>query len=555
MSIVDLFNGESVGPRTPLPVDSCEAQKLVSQSETLTYNVTKDAAGGIITASTGYHPIVNIEGDRVGSYWGNQDNLVYSTNTVDALTETAGSADVTVTDPNNNLENIFETVTAPWRFIAKVTDTSGGVLYGWISGVAASTNAYTFTIYNTRAGTTQNWVGTLSAFDLTKGAKLEIYSYQSSLAFGTGTTLTEEVAMPHEYTRKMANVIGGAMYNVQKAAQNLSNGQFFVDYYRGLIVGKKADGTNSETITYNVWAAAAITVSGTAGIYAEDSAHTSGDSGMLMLAVRNDSGAALAGTDGDYIPFTTDSNGNIRVTTGGGGSAGGGNNTYSTEQGDFTATATASTTNIVLSVDSVGGVAIDENHFANGILKVWDASSEEMIQITLDDFTWTAGTKTLAVANCTGAFTFAAGDTVSLTIVGPDKMRDYSSDAQKTVEQSPIYSRYVMDTFPHTNVANATPEYNYVNMDGYTGIEVHVEKTGGTDTFDVDYEASIEGDTSSEDWIDITGGMTFRGGSASADHIATPTLTPFSPTGFRYEITTAGGANDADFNVFIKRYY
>jgi len=91
------------------------------------------------------------------------------------------------------------------------------------------------------------------------------------------------------------------------------------------------------------------------------------------------------------------------------GSAGGGNNAYSTEQGDFTATATASSTNIVLSVDSIGGVALDENNFANGILKVWDASEEQMRPITLNDFTWTAATKTLAVANCTGAFTFNTG--------------------------------------------------------------------------------------------------------------------------------------------------
>lgn len=55
------------------------------------------------------------------------------------------------------------------------------------------------------------------------------------------------------------------------------------------------------------------------GIYAEDAAHASGDTGLLFLAVRNDAGAALAGATGDYIPLSTDSSGALRVTGGGGG--------------------------------------------------------------------------------------------------------------------------------------------------------------------------------------------------------------------------------------------
>lgn len=262
----NLFNGEAIGPRTPMPVDSVEAQEMVSQSETLTYTVSKDAAGAFIEHGTTFSPIYNHLNDRVGSYWGIDDNKVYSTVTVDALTETAGSADVTITDPNNNLENLFETTEGSSlvkRYVLKVTDYNGSVLYGFIGGVAAATNAYTFTIFNDRVGeTAQNWVGTLANFDLTTGAKLEIYTYQSSLSFGTGTTLTEEVEIPKEYTRKWMQLFLGKTYNVNRAADSLSNGQFFVDYYRGLIIGKKADGTNSETITYKI---AASTITGVAG--------------------------------------------------------------------------------------------------------------------------------------------------------------------------------------------------------------------------------------------------------------------------------------------------
>jgi hypothetical protein len=47
---------------------------------------------------------------------------------------------------------------------------------------------------------------------------------------------------------------------------------------------------------------------------AEDAAHVSGDVGVMALAVRKDTAAALAGTDGDYIPLATNATGALRVT-------------------------------------------------------------------------------------------------------------------------------------------------------------------------------------------------------------------------------------------------
>ena len=47
---------------------------------------------------------------------------------------------------------------------------------------------------------------------------------------------------------------------------------------------------------------------------AEDAAHASGDTGVMSLCVRQDTAAALAGTDGDYIPCSTDANGRIHTT-------------------------------------------------------------------------------------------------------------------------------------------------------------------------------------------------------------------------------------------------
>lgn len=46
---------------------------------------------------------------------------------------------------------------------------------------------------------------------------------------------------------------------------------------------------------------------------AEDTAHASGDTGIQMLGVRNDTLAALGGTDGDYAPLQLDANGALYV--------------------------------------------------------------------------------------------------------------------------------------------------------------------------------------------------------------------------------------------------
>lgn len=49
---------------------------------------------------------------------------------------------------------------------------------------------------------------------------------------------------------------------------------------------------------------------------AEDAAHSSGDVGVMTLSVRQDTAAALAGTDADYQPLITDASGRLHVNVG-----------------------------------------------------------------------------------------------------------------------------------------------------------------------------------------------------------------------------------------------
>ena len=71
---------------------------------------------------------------------------------------------------------------------------------------------------------------------------------------------------------------------------------------------------SDQSLDVNITNTSAISVALSEGVYDEDAAHTSGDKGFAVWGVRNDAGTALAGTDGDYIPFSMDASGNLRVS-------------------------------------------------------------------------------------------------------------------------------------------------------------------------------------------------------------------------------------------------
>lgn len=71
---------------------------------------------------------------------------------------------------------------------------------------------------------------------------------------------------------------------------------------------------------------------------AEDAAHTTGDVGVMVLGVRNDDGTPLAGSNGDYIPVTTDSTGALRIDMNGTGSTNNSSTATLTANSVFTGT-------------------------------------------------------------------------------------------------------------------------------------------------------------------------------------------------------------------------
>ena len=61
------------------------------------------------------------------------------------------------------------------------------------------------------------------------------------------------------------------------------------------------------------WVVSGTVTATDAANYAEDSAHTSGDIGKFMLAVRNDADTSLVSANGDYAPLQVDENGFLKV--------------------------------------------------------------------------------------------------------------------------------------------------------------------------------------------------------------------------------------------------
>ena len=106
---------------------------------------------------------------------------------------------------------------------------------------------------------------------------------------------------------------------------------------------------------------------------------------------------------------------------------------WSNTSEDFTATPTPGTYDIVLSTNTINGVALSDIHFMGAELEAKDATTGTSYVVVLDKFTWTFATSTLNVDGCTDAFEFGAGDTVSLWIPSVPKSYDDTNNADRII--------------------------------------------------------------------------------------------------------------------------
>lgn len=146
------------------------------------------------------------------------------------------------------------------------------------------------------------------------GSMLAVFQ-DKSLSF-TSTAFTTEVPLNFESAEIADALSGSARLTAINASVNagagFSNGQYAVDYRTGMVYGRKAD--TSVTLTSTAYKApqSSSAAGGSAGgIFAEDSANASGDNGMHLLSVRQDTLASSTSTDGDYQDVKSDSIGAV----------------------------------------------------------------------------------------------------------------------------------------------------------------------------------------------------------------------------------------------------
>jgi hypothetical protein len=129
-----------------------------------------------------------------------------------------------------------------------------------------------------------------------------------------------------------------------------------------------------------------------------------------------------------------DSNGDvIDPSTGASAATGGGSSTYSTAQGDITATPTVGTTNI-----TVTGLpfTLTAEQIANGVVKRI-ASDGTVTVVDTGSVVVSGGVITLADAD-----NFVSGDTVSVSLTGPDKAYDEALDSNIVSVLNPDYAHW-----------------------------------------------------------------------------------------------------------------
>jgi len=136
------------------------------------------------------------------------------------------------------------------------------------------------------------------------------------------------------------------------------------------------------------------------------------------------------------------------------------------------------------------------------------------------------------------------------------KAYDSLTQADRTAEVNTLNMQYVSEVTTFTNVANATPEYAYVELKpGYKFFTIQGVETGGTDSVTYTFEGTCLDDgtvQASCPYIDKS--TDWFGGSATADFLYEKD-TPSGTKYVRVKVTTAGTADDWDGYVIINKYY
>jgi len=136
------------------------------------------------------------------------------------------------------------------------------------------------------------------------------------------------------------------------------------------------------------------------------------------------------------------------------------------------------------------------------------------------------------------------------------KSYDAGTTADKSFEVNPVSDHHVEEKATLTNVANVTPEYVYLDMDGYRHFGIQFIKDAGVDTVTFTVEATLQDDGTAA--ASCTYGDVTSDWFGVASWTATDLIQADQPIMAKYvrlKVTTAGGNDDADFTVHTKKLF
>lgn len=245
----------------------------------------------------------------------------------------------------------------------------------------------------------------------------------------------------------------------------------------------------------------------------------------------------------------------IVEVSGGAGSGGGGSSTYSNASGDFTATPTVDAKTITIS-----GLpfTLEDKHVVFGSIKKID-SSGNVSSVLTTNVSVSAGVITLSDAD-----NFVTGDSVVVTLIGPDKAYDSTLDVDKVSVSNPDFAHYttVENIISATNDAVANYYYSpEIFMDGYQNLAIQLTgSTGGSGvvfkiyaTLNSSASTPTAASAPSADWIDVStyifGSPSITLNSGNSNLFYTDGKMPYKYI-ISYDIDNATNATD----IFIRKY-
>ncbi len=309
---------------------------------------------------------------------------------------------------------------------------------------------------------------------------------------------------------------------------------------------------------------------------AEDAAHTSGDLGIQSLAVRNDTLATLADTDGDYAPLQVDASGALYTLDSNSAAiktaveimddwdavhdsaVGSDGPQIMAEAKDFdgsslpNAVAEGDATRIASSLNGVQYVMLVNEDGARSPLSTDDSAliaSPEMLNVGGEyraaDTTYADGDATILQSDKNGYLKTAG------------KAYDSVSDSDKTTRQNPEYGQHVEETLADVTNETSATNYYYLDMDGYRYFSIDIDTSGATpvDTLTMTIEAGNQDDGTAQASIfytDVTNSW-FNVASVVDADVRWEKDTPVIAKYVRIKTVTAGGNNDADYKIYAKR--